>query len=356
MPVDLKEAWILAKKVRFFGDSIKVKSDDVQPFAAQQMRSILSQDALEVTSLVTPDLANNINLVLERLSIPKKVVSAFVYSSAEPQASCFAGSITECVISFSSGLIKLLKGVELQFVIGHEIGHFLLGHNILNSREDNESPEYLIQQRAQEISADRLGLLACQSLEAGVRAMMKTVSGLSDEHLRYDTKIFLEQLQSATETSLNMTELSTHPSCLMRCRALLWFSMDHIFLYGKKRYSREALRKLDNRIEKDMHRFVDGRIRHRIAKVKGNVVLWLTAFEMIKDGRFDQDEQTIFSHRFGGEVLKKVLSLFDGMSKNEAVEIVEIKLRHASQELEAIMPNGYEREMTNIRRSISVKT
>ena len=33
-----------------------------------------------------------------------------------------------------------------------------------------------------------------------------------------------------------------------------------------------------------------------------------------------------------------------------------IKLRHASQELEAIMPNGYEREMIDIKRSISART
>ena len=356
MSVDLKEAWTLAKKVRFSGDLMRMKSDDGHPLAAQEMRVILSQDALEVSSLVTPDIAKNIDLVLERLSIPKEIVSAFVYSSAEPQASCFAGSITECVISFSSGLIKLLKGVELQFVIGHEIGHFLLAHSISNSRVDNESPEYLIQQRAQEISSDRLGLLACQSLEAGVRAMMKTVSGLPDEYLRYDAKIFLEQLQSANQTSLSITESSTHPSCLMRCRAILWFSMDAIFLYGRKHYCKEALCKLDDRIEKDMHRFVDGRIRYRMEKVKRNVALWLTAYEMIKDGHFDKYEQTIFSLRFGEEVLKKVLNLFDGMSKNEVVEIVEIKLRHASQELEAIMPNGYEREIIDIKRSISART
>lgn len=47
-----------------------------------------------------------------------------------------------------------------------------------------------------------------------------------------------------------------------------------------------------------------------------------------------------------------MLNLFDGMSKNDVVENVEIQLRHASSELRAIMPNGYEREMVNIESSV----
>ena len=203
-------------------------------------------------------------------------------------------------------LIKLLKGAELQFVIGHEIGHFLLAHTIEDSVEDDQSPEYLIQQRAQEISSDRLGLLACQSLEAGVRAMMKTVSGLPDEFLRFDTNIFLKQLQNTNGISLEMTESSTHPSYLMRCRALLWFSMDDSLLYRRNNFSKATLRKLDNHIEKDLRRFVDGRIRHRMDIVKRNVALWMTAYEMTKDGRFDKSEQAKFSREFGKELLTKI--------------------------------------------------
>ena len=202
------------------------------------------------------------------------------------------------------------------------------------------------------LSSDRLGLLACQSLEAGVRAMMKTVSGLPDEFLRFDTNIFLKQLQNTNGISLRMSESSTHPSCLMRCRALLWFSMDDSFCDGRNNYSKATLRKLDNRIEKDLHIFVDGRIRHRMEIVKRNVALWMTAYEMTKDGRFDKSEQAKFSREFGTELLKKVLGLFDGMSKHEVIEIVEIKLRNASQELEAIMPKGYDREIDKIERSV----
>mgnify|MGYP001273463546 CR=1 FL=1 len=68
---------------------------------------------------------------------------------------------------------------------------------------------------------------------------------------------------------------------------------------------------------------------------------------MGRQKRIIQDHFTIDE-----EFLKKILGLFDGMSKNEVVEIVETKLRDASQELEAIMPKEYEREIIKIECSV----
>ena len=47
--------------------------------------------------------------------------------------------------------------------MGHELGHFLLGHNI-EEQHLVESQEGYIKKRAQEISVDRIGLLACRDI------------------------------------------------------------------------------------------------------------------------------------------------------------------------------------------------
>ena len=73
-------------------------------------------------------------------------------------------------------------------MIGHELGHFLLDHHHANVGFTSANPEYFRQRRAQEISVDRLGLLSCGSLDVALRALMKTVSGLTERHLRFDVE------------------------------------------------------------------------------------------------------------------------------------------------------------------------
>ena len=90
---------------------------------------------------------------------------------------------------------------ELTFVIGHELGHFLLGHS-LEERQDTESEEYLIRSRAQEISVDRIGLVSCGSLNISIQVLMKLVSGLGEDMLRFDIGSFLDQMRDQRTNSI----------------------------------------------------------------------------------------------------------------------------------------------------------
>ena len=56
-----------------------------------------------------------------------------------------------------------------------------------------------MQERAQELSVDRVGLIACGSVDIAIRALMKTVSGLSSEHLRFDVGTFISQLDKSVK-------------------------------------------------------------------------------------------------------------------------------------------------------------
>ena len=82
-----------------------------------------------------------------------------------------------CIITLTSAVINLLEFNEIKFILGHELGHFLLSHNI----EENinlESQEGYIKKRAQEISVDRIGLLACKDINIATKAIKP------DKHLK----------------------------------------------------------------------------------------------------------------------------------------------------------------------------
>mgnify|MGYP001422062446 CR=1 FL=1 len=80
--------------------------------------------------------------------------------------------------------------------------------------------------RAAEISADRIGFLACNSLEDSLRANFKLASGLSDKHFNFKPSTYLDQLRDLEDLGKSSTELwSTHPSFLIRMQSLIWFSM-----------------------------------------------------------------------------------------------------------------------------------
>jgi hypothetical protein len=353
MPARLDAARLIAKKVRFSGEATEEIHPDNDPAVTAQMRSIFAQHNLEISHAVTPSLASILGEVYERLKIPSDVVVAYVYSDPDIQAACFSSSDAECVISFSSGLISLLDESELQFVAGHEIGHFLLSHGVVHQDDVPESLEYLMQQRAKEISADRIGYLACESVNVCVSSMMKTASGLSNDKLRFDTDAFLSQLQKSGTTIYSITQTSTHPSWLVRCRAILWFSMSDSLTSNLEYWSREKMREIDTRIEKDLQQYVDGPAREKIERTKRNYGFWMTIDKSIQDGILDKHEQKVISTKFGKEMFQKFLDLIEGMGKVEVEETVRVKLIQAKDELEAIIPRRFESEIEELNRSVA---
>ena len=110
---------------------------------------------------------------------------------------------------------------------------------------------------------------------------------------------------------------------------------------------------MDSRIEKHLQRYVDGPARERIERTKQNYAFWMTIEQSIQDGYFDKQEQEVVSANFGKDQLQKFLCLIDGLSKPEVSEIVRTKLIESRAELEAILPESFEEEITGISRSVS---
>jgi hypothetical protein len=329
-----------AERLRFSGDVLRGSSEGNENLVGE-LRASLLETALRACEEVTPGLASVLNEVRTRLDIPNGKVDLFVYASPEIQATCFASTRTSCVIKVSSALVEILEREELKFVIGHELGHFLLGHGFTDSESDAQSADQLIFGRAQEISADRIGLWACQDLDASIRGLMKIISGLGSSHLRFDVRAFTSQIQGADSSKSNATAFSTHPSILVRCRALLWSSMLEDLMVGTHAVSVEDLRGVDEHISSDLARFVDGPLRDQVACAEREVAMWDMARDMTRDGILNNIEQVEFGRIFGEDVLGSLKALLAGTPVSEVGVFLTEKFQSSLAELAAISPRAH---------------
>ena len=333
---NLDQARTLVSALRFSGDTL--------PGGALQETSqlgdftgFMAEHGLEISENVTPELQASLLKACARLHIPAEAVDAFVFPSAECNAACFSDRDDRCVLRFSSSLIELLGREELLFVIGHELGHFLLGHSRSLVGQE-KSVELYIQRRAQEISSDRVGLLTCQSLDHAINAMMKLASGLGGDHLRFDVSTFIRQIRHVVPRSLSSQFGLSHPSLLVRSRALLWLEMEGVLPQIAEGREASHLRKIDTRVEDDLTRHVDGPARKRIAEARDTLSMWIFMREIIDTESFTKGEQAIFQSRFGEDLLNKMLGFLSGQSRTQVTEAVEERLRSAARELRALMP------------------
>jgi hypothetical protein len=338
MDSSLSAAQSLAERVRYSGDLLRRRSDG----DLSAIRNVLGasyQSELQVSPAVTPGLAKRLDEVCQRLQMPEGAVHAFIYASPEVQAECYASSIETCILRFSSALIGLLDEDEFGFVAGHEVGHFLLGHGVARAENRTNSVEDFMQQRAQEISVDRVGLIACRSLDVAVRAMMKTVSGLSGEHLRFDVGAFLRQLDYAPECE--HVHASTHPTILVRCRALLWFSLNDAFNRGTLQLAKEDLLRLDRHIKRDIDKYVDGPTRRMIEDATNNLLLWVIANHAVQDGVLDRQEQEAVVHLVGRDTLERLKGFLADIPASEVRAEVYQRLEAAKESLEQLIPSSF---------------
>lgn len=154
------------------------------------------------------------------------------------------GHEKDAYIVVMSGTVDKLTDAELQFVIGHEAGHYKSGHvlyhlmgayigqlipNIPLLGEAVTAPlNYW--SRMSEFTADRAGLLACQDLNAALTAIMK-MSGLPErfyENVSLDgfmkqAKEFNERYGGTADKVIKTITLvqSNHPWTILRAGELI---------------------------------------------------------------------------------------------------------------------------------------
>jgi Zn-dependent protease with chaperone function len=147
---------------------------------------LLSQGQ-QVTSQNAPALIPLIQTTSTRLQV--ETVNIFIIPSNSLNAYTFGMDSPKAIVLYSA-LFKILDPDEIQFVLGHEMGHVKLGHTWLNTLVGGMAgiPSSLgaaaIMElafrwwnRACEFSADRAGILACGNPNKAISALVKLEAG-----------------------------------------------------------------------------------------------------------------------------------------------------------------------------------
>jgi len=330
----LYKARELANSVRFSEDHYD-KSYGLQPPNLADVVDTFYRSGVEINKHLTPKLELTLSQVCGKLNIDRNVVHAFVNSSHEIQAACYYTDSNKCIIRISSALINVLEEKELGFVMGHELGHFLLQH--APSATSQNAAEYFVFQRAKEFSADRIGLIGCGSLEIASNALVKTASGLNSNFIDINLDHYLQQLQQLKNPSRGENPFNTHPSMLIRTFALKIFATEKP-LINYNQYSSSDVYKYDKRLKRFLLEFVDKELAEKVESAKQNLHMWISAKTIVKDGRFSKSEQETFKNIFGQALLEKFKTFLSSVEKSQLASEIQKKLNASEAQLTALVP------------------
>jgi uncharacterized tellurite resistance protein B-like protein len=177
------------------------------------------------------EIENNFKIFI----INEPYSQAYIYSALSSYAETF--------IALSSELINQLSDIELKFVLGHEIGHWIFNNTDLNIlcssfySEDFSKPSYSFDNllstwsKLAEFSADRIGLLACGSEESSITALYRVISGLDPDKSEFDCQKYksFHQNSEISYNDLKAFRKHSHPTLELRVRALSTFASSETF-------------------------------------------------------------------------------------------------------------------------------
>lgn len=202
------------------------------------LRRRLLSTSVRLSRKMAPDIYKLSDECVERLSmdIPLEL---YVYSAPQFNAMCFKPEEGRLFVMFSSALLEGFTEKELQFVMGHEFGHYVYDHHaipigyLLKGRQ-RPSPKLALKlfawSRNAEVSADRAGAYCAQEFQSVASGLFKLASGLTQSVVKFDLHEFLNQVDDMqafdAEPGQGAPEgdwFSTHPFSPLRVKALQLF-------------------------------------------------------------------------------------------------------------------------------------
>ena len=343
------DAFDLASSVRYMDDA-KLKTRSPDPSLINNFEAGLEINSLKISKEITPDLYQCLEDTCVNLFLDINKVNAYVTSSPEIQAGCVSFSKESCLILFM-GTILGVNGIN----IGHELGHFLFSHNI-EEHQIQASQEGYIKKRAQEISVDRIGLLACKDIDIATRAITKSLSGLDEKYITFNMRGFLNQLDSDVAKNESSGQFSSHPSFILRVKALLRFSLSEPFLRHTSNVQGTNISEIDKMIQNDLNIYIDKDLRRDIDYSKKMLSFWGYAFAYVKGGSFSKENQIIMANKFGDEMKDKLIKMVQSQSMEDAVTVVQNKLFDSINSYKTIAPNTARKELNVLLMKIEEET
>lgn len=191
---------------------------------------------------LSPGMAPSVHHVkdecADRLGI-ETAMELYVYNSPQFNAAAVKPEADRLFIMFSSSLLEAFSEKEMQFVMGHELGHHLYHHHDMPigyvlQGPVRPNPRLALQlfawSRYAEISADRAGAHCTGSFDSVGSALFRLASGLGENVVQFKLDEFLDQLD---DIQVEMTQpggggpredwFSTHPFSPLRVKALEYY-------------------------------------------------------------------------------------------------------------------------------------
>lgn len=209
------------------------------------IRSDFEGNSLKVEKTLLPDVYDLCQEVLKKLNFTEPV-DFYISGNSEVNAFTIASEIEgkPHIVNIQSALFKLMNRDELKFVIGHEIGHLINKDCILRALEHfvypqlskadydfEDMPGYLanrisLYDQMAELGADRWGFMACENLDACIRAFYKLGSGLDLSDMNISMEVLIAENKKRLDFFLKEGGISEddHPVNAIRIQAIYLFA------------------------------------------------------------------------------------------------------------------------------------
>ncbi len=210
-------------------------------FASRNNHRALLARAQQVTSQTAPEMLPLIQMNSARLQV--ELVNVFIVASNQLNAYTFGMDSPKAIVLYSS-LFKIMDRDEIQFILGHEMGHVKLGHTWLNTLVGGMAgiPSSLgaaaIMElafrwwnRACEYSADRAGVLACGKPGKAISALVKLEVGPS-ARTQAGMQAAIQHLETEDDDIMHNLEelLASHPMIAKRVEQIRHFTNTQEYL------------------------------------------------------------------------------------------------------------------------------
>jgi hypothetical protein len=264
---DKEDVELLFKEYNLEG--IISASEDRQKLEESNFRNKLLKDgAFLLSKPISPRIFNIVTETKQKLDLEGEYevfclnsnsINAFAYVQPAEEKKFF-------IIGITSAALEELEDLEIQFILGHELGHFLFEHNRMNYLI-NPNPTsqgvtllpsmgesiFLRWRKKCEISTDRVGLLACGDFENAARAMLKTAYGLTGKNLNLDVDSLLQQIDDLKEEPEALeVNYRSHPLMPLRLKVMQMFAESSLFsqvVNGESDISEQELSALEDQTD-----------------------------------------------------------------------------------------------------------
>jgi len=204
----------------------------------------LKAHSIQATNGLIQPLEEIFTEVRAKLGLSDRQIDLYV-SSDHPLNCRYYGGNSDFfpdIFCIGSELVERLNKAGLAFVIGHELGHLIFEHvefqeamSLLYSSRDklplSIKNQHNLLRKLEEISADRVGLLASGDLEASIKAMIMISSGLNDNllTLTLDQVINYSHMILEDLKKMKIYPETSHPAMPLRIAALKVFADSDLY-------------------------------------------------------------------------------------------------------------------------------